>query len=663
MRAHLVHSHTRRGLWWLWIAVLTVLWLASCQNEDPADPDPFPDTYTVNYVVEMAGGFPFIVPDSTAFAVARFDSADSGGGPLSCTTYAGTQRDFVPVLTIPAPDTARHYAGAVLQFGSLTTATTLPVNAARAGGVLTLSTPADDAASDTVAVLSGNVVEAWRQQVLAELGDTAPEPWALSVRAVHSDDHVALAAGVAPEAMPPALREYLRLRDTTSGRALVRLVRVHHTVTATWPGSARAAFAPHVTGYDLDGQMAPGNPPVWVKSVHYGQLVLVLVEAAAPPADVADAVERTFRAAIQDVPPASGPLLSDLPELGVRVFAAGAAAAAIEAAAAAGPSVLADALDAPLPAAVELPMVNATLVALRNGELVKLPITASFAFELCEDYVAVFDQALWGYRAADAHTIRLSGDLDTNGWGRFTYRGGSRIYTLDHVTFLPDLVGGGGNAIPDGRNPVLLPNAVGGRPAVELYELQMPTGYFYSRLHFDGSSLVGREYTIFIVMGVPQQVYVTIVTDGNQQVLREVNRLNYFLHGTSANLRHNLRIGYTPAAGDSMVFSHRGFQNELKWRQEAPFYQWHVYAFRFGFDGGVSPGMSAFVDGEQIAHNPDRTSSLIGYPGATLAARQLELAEYSLAVVLIAEIMAYDGAGSDADVLAETERLRAKYLF
>ena len=75
---------------------------------------------------------------------------------------------------------------------------------------------------------------------------------------------------------------------------------------------------------------------------------------------------------------------------------------------------------------------------------------------------------------------------------------------------------------------------------------------------------------------------------------------------------------------------------------------------------GVGSGMTVFRDGEIIGH-ADRFSSLHGFNGATLAARWFGLEGFSLAAVQFAEVVAYAGAGSDAMVEAETERLRTLY--
>jgi hypothetical protein len=634
----------------LWLGLLL---LPACSADDPAVTDPDFGELTVNQVVEAAGGVPIVLPDSSAFASARFDSTAGDGDSLSCTAYSGSQRIRAPGLTILEVMPELHHAGAILRYTSLTGPNLLPVSAARAGGALRLSSPAGGEVTGEVAVMSGEAVDAWRRTALAELGEAAPTGWHVSVRAVHGNAHVALAAGVPAVAMPGWLSEHLALRDATSGRALIRLQRTHHTVTAPWPGSAGAAFGPQVKGPDVSGQMGPGNPPVWVEAVDHGELVLVLVEAAAPPAEVAAAALRTFTAAALNQEPAPGTLLEALPDLGVRAFGAGTDGESFAAAAATGLAALTALLQAAPAAAAELPPVSAELAALRSGATVNFAITANFTFALCEPYTAVFANVLWAFRAADAHTVRMTGDLDADGEGRFRYEGGAQLYGFDHVVHIPDLVGSGGNAVPEGRLPMLHQDLLNGRPAFELFELDMPVGVLSSRLRFDGTALIGRDYTLFAVMGLPSHVRLSIVTSSGVVQRRELNDMNYFVHGNGTSPRSALKIGFPDR--EHMLFSHTGTGNQLEFRHDRD-WGWYVFAFRFG----VGSGMTVFRDGEIIGH-ADRFSSLHGFNGATLAARWFGLEGFSLAAVQFAEVVAYAGAGSDAMVAAETERLRALY--
>jgi hypothetical protein len=641
------------------------LLLAGCTSEDPVRPDPDPIVLTVNQVVQTTGWFPAVVPDSTAFARARFDST-ANVDDLSCTVYAGTQLAEAAVHTILAPQLDHHHPGAVLQYASLAAADLLGVDAERAGGTLVLAGGVGTEVTGEVAVIDGQTVDTWRREALAELGEPVPGDWLVSVTAVHGSDHVALAAGVAPAALPAAVRQQLALRDETSGRVLVRLERRHHTVRAIYPGSAGAAFAPTVTGPDVADQMSPGNPPVWVDTVTFGELALVLVEAAAAPAEVFAAVRRTFTAAVAGTAPGPGPLLDELPELGVRVFAAGADAEALTAATLDGLGALTAALQASPAQGSDLPPVTASLAALRNGGPVSYAISADFTFVLCEPFTGIFDTVLWSFRAADAHTVRQTGDLHTDTRGIYHYQGGANLYTYRHATHIPDLLGSGGDAVPPDRLPMVLPDAFNGHPAVELFEIALPGGPIRSRLRFDGTALVGRAYTLFVVLSLHPQIRLTVATPSGNETFSSINRFNFFLHGTGTNVyddvpaasgRKNLYIGIPDEYPDNqyLYYSHSYYQ--LKVVHARP-RSWHVYAFRFSF----SDGMTAFVDGEQLGHS-SWTHPLDEFANATLCARWVGLSGTTpaLAGLLLAEIVAYDGAGSDEMVLAEMARLRAKY--
>lgn len=641
------------------LPVLILPWLPACSGDEPTPPPP-PSSKTVNEVVAEAGWFPTLEPDSVAFAVDRFDSTGGAGENLSCRVYEGEQLAVVPCLTILAPTAVFGHAGAILQYASLADPAPLAVVADRAGADLVLAAPGGGEVTGSVPVVDAATVEAWRQAALLELGAVPPGPWAMTVASAYAPDHVALLAGVSPAAFTAEVSARLAFGDEAWGRALVRLVRPHHVVAATWPGSASRAFAPDVTGDDVDDQMEPGNPPVWVDEVAHGQLLLVLVESTASPAEVAAAAARSFAAAADGETPAAGPLLQDLPDLAVKVFAAGADPDAAEAAALAGQQALTDFLQAAPGPASSLPAVTASVAALRNGGPVDFAITAEFGLTACEIYEPVFDTVLWGYEARDAQTIRVVGDLRSEGLAyfdqaqaHFYYEGGSQQFTNEEVNYVLDLKGSGGAASWAGRRPFLIRDALNGHPVIELYELAIPAGVLASELRFDGSSLVGRDYTIFLVMGMPSNVRLRVATASGTQYYSQLSLVNYFLHGTGVGQRHNLLIGHDPFEGD-FDFEHTNFRLETTLARQIG---WHTYAFRFG----IAEGMAIFVDGQLIDEDPYRSETLLEFSGATFCTRWFGYDGYKMGIIWLAEIVAYRDAGSNEMITAEFARLQAKY--
>ncbi len=648
-------SSSRHARVWVLLFLGSILGILACSSNDPSEPPP-PTGPTVDDVVESTGWFPPVSPDSNAWALARFDSTGDGGEPLVCTDFDGVQTGELAELTTLAFANSLHYPGAVLQWASLAGTTPQAVLADRSAGSVTLTAAAGGEVEGEVAATRPAEVEAWRIDALDQLGPVEPGLWDLSAGIVYNADHLSVIAGVGPEGMTAEASQRLALRgDPPPGRVLLRLQRNHHSVVCPYPGNATAAFAPHVAGKDIENQMAEGNPPVWVAAQDYGQLLLVLVEADADPDIVLLAAVNSFAAAAENRSPDGGPpLVHDLPGVTMSVFAMGADADAAEIACAAGQQPLADFLQADPGPADELPGLTATLEALRNGGPLTRGVTAEFAFAGCEIYEPVFDDVLWAFSAADARTSQVEGDMTSDGQGRYRYDGGTRIYTERLIDYIPDLVGQGGATRINGRRPFFLADAINGRPAMEVYELALPDGVLYSEVQFDGSELTGRDYTIFIVCGMPSGVRVTYATQGGDQHISQWNRTNFFLHGTGTGVRHNMWVGYPDR--QLMTYEHTGYPLEFPHR---PTEGWHVYAVRFG----IGNGMTIYFDGELLdgAHNGSLTYPLLEFSGATICSRWRGIEPAALAVFWMSEIVAYAGAGTDQMVVDESARLMEKY--
>jgi hypothetical protein len=646
-----------------WIPLLTVLlgWILACSSDDPTEPPPPPpDGPTIKQVVESTGWFPAVSPDSNAWALARFDSTSGGGDPWVCTDFDGAETRVFDLLGMLAPDPSVLYPGGIVQWASLDGLAPLPVLADRSGGAVTLSTPAGGLVEGEVAAVGPAELAAWRTGALAELGEVAPGLWELSAGVVYNVEHLAVVTGLGPSGMTAEAWERLAFTEGATGHVLVTLRRVHHTVSCPYPGSSTLAFADHVTGEDIEDQMAPGNPPVWVPAVDYGQQLYVLVEAEAEPAEVLAAAVNTFAAAAENRSPDAGvPVAHELPGVSMSALALGADSDAAEAACAAGLPELRDFLLAGPGEADALPGISAPLEALRNGGPLQRAATASFEFTSCEVYEPVFDQVYWAFSAANARTTWVDGDLESDGEGRYRYDGGTSLYTERVVDFIPDLVGGGGNAAPpgDSRRPFFIADAVGGRPAVELYELTLPDGYLFSELRFDGSALAGNDYTVFIVLGMPHGVRISYTTPGGVETIPMQNQVNYFFHGIGSGTRNNLIVGFfrTGPIQRWMKYEHTSYLVQVA---QPEIVGWHVCALRFG----VNSGMTLFWDGEipEGGHDPSDTFPLRQFTGATFCSRW-QSEDTSMATVWLAEIIAYRGAGSDQMVLAEVARLQQKY--
>lgn len=638
----------------LLIVTLGMVLLPACGDESSPAP-PQPPAQTVNELVETTGWFPDIVPDSTAFSQARFDSSGSGGN-LECADFQGYQRREVTGLTTLAADLDRHYPGAVLQYASLGEATPAAVTAARAAATLELTGADGTVVSGMVDALDGDLVAAWRENSVGDL-PAVDGTWRLSLAEIYDPALLPLAAGVDPQAWPAGLTDQLVPDDTPRARVLARLERIHHTASCAYPGRAAGAFADDVLGADLADQMAEGNPPVWVGDVHHGQLVLLLCEAETAFDQLVDACLNSLQAAIAGTAIDAGrPVLAEQPGLVVRGHGIAADAADAAMAAAAGVDELTTWLATPVTAPASLPAITAELYALRNGGPITLAVESTFWFTSCEIYEPIFADVLWSLDAADARTERRAGDLQSNGEGRFYYVGGSRDYIYDHVTAVPDLRGAGGVARPDefGRDPIIFHDIAGGRPAIELYELGLPDGDIYTQLLFDGAPFAGVSYTLFFVIGLPDILRMTVETDTDPVIISQANRVNYFLHGENlADDRRNLVLGYP--TGREFVYAHPPYQMVVS--HDMP-EGWFVYAARFDQNGG----MTVWENDQQIGHS-DWDYSLLGFDGARICTRWRGQTPISHASLLLAEAIAYRGAGTDDEVLAEIARLRQKYGF
>lgn len=632
------------------IALLALL--ISCAEE--TNPDPLlPPEQTVDVLVSTTGWFPTIVPDSTVYAVARFDSAHAEAG-LMCGDFVGTQLREVDVLTALVADTAIHYPGAVLQYAHLDQLAPTMVLGDRAAGELVLTGADGDALTGQVAALGGAAVENWRLATLPSL-PVAAGTWRFSLHELRDPEQVALGAGVHPDALPAAVADALQPRDLDHARVLIRLQRTHHTVACTYPGSAGGAFADHVVGADLADQMAEGNPPVWVDRVHHGQLLLIAVQAAAGFDELVEAARNSVAAAVAGSDPEPGLLsLDDLEILDVAAHGIAADAPAAIAALQDGTAALASLLAAPADDPADLPAVTAELKALRNGGRITLSIEDGFEFTSCVLYEPVFDEVIWGLDPADARVQRSGSDLRSDRQGEFLYRGAVLDNYYDHVVTVPDLKGQGQPSVPNqfGRRPVLWQDMANGHPVIELFELGLPDGNLFAEMLFDGQPFVTTYYTLFLVFGTPDRVRLTVITDGDDVQISRLNMLNLIIDGVDGGtFRDNLTIGW-----DDGVLRYAHDPYEVAVPRALPV-GWHVFAFRCG-----DAGMTIFEDGVELEHI-DWDFTLLEFAGATLCARRQGFDAPAHAVLWLAEAVAYRGAGDNETVQLETQRLREKYGF
>jgi hypothetical protein len=281
-----------------------------------------------------------------------------------------------------------------------------------------------------------------------------------------------------------------------------------------------------------------------------------------------------------------------------------------------------------------------------------LPIAVEYTYVRCDLAAEAFDEVLWSYAAADARTELRVGDLFSARRGRFSYDGGAERFPQREVVSIPDLDGSGGLARPGTRRPLLHENQLNGQPIIEFYELTLPQGRLTAELAFDGSALVARSYTIFVVAAQPGRVSLTYTTPSGDQSTFGDNLVDYFLHGDDDGQLRNLVLGWEESG--VMTYKHDPYGLEWDMLDTQTF---RVFAFRFGVD----VGMAAYVDGVLVDEDPGDTRALQAFPGATLDARARFDGSPVLAVFWLAEIIAYQGAGTEQQILDETARLQQKY--
>jgi len=646
-------SHPLRSIWCFGLALVALtVFVSACSKTESVSP-PTVDPPTVNDVVVEAGWFPPAHPDSNSHAIARYDST---GTDLRCTIHEGYRVVVATRLTHLEPRDDIHHAGSILQWASLDQVSPLLVEAERAGATLRLVNADSVEVAGEISMVTPDMVDTWRQETLAELGMASPDSWSVEIGPATSTEMVAQVTGINNTATTQEFRDRLAFTPEPLGRAVVRLQRTHHRLSCDWPGNAGAAFAPGVMGADVEDQMAEGNPPVWLYAAEHGELLVFVVEAEADHDEVVAAAVNTFSAAATGLPPTPGePLLHDLLGLTVKVFALGADADAAEIAGLTDLSSLTDFLQAPPVDPASLPAVSSYLQALRNGGPLSRELDATFEYITCKVYDPVFEGVFFALEAADARTEVLTRDLETDGHGNFYYDGGSNRFTNHHVESIPDLVGSGGRATPNGRMPVIHYDMLNGHPVVELMELSPSQGTIHSELTFDGSALVGESYTLFIVVGQPYAARLTYTVPGGTVRVPRRNDVNYFFHGTGTGNLHNLMIGYPDY--EQMIYSHYPYL--LQYDHSRPGFdnEWHVYAFRFS----LNSGMAAYVDGVMVDHDTSDSHALLEFSNATICARWYEYSNYSQAVIYFAELAAYDEAGTNDQIAAESQRLMDKY--
>ena len=112
--------------------------------------------------------------------------------------------------------------------------------------------------------------------------------------------------------------------DGQYSRVMITLDQAFYTLTFTTPSSVDDFFHPDADPKDLERFIYPGNPPCYIKSVTYGRIFYMLIEATSNEKELELAVEAAFRTPVSE---GGGNVdvdqFSKFSEVNVKIFAFG----------------------------------------------------------------------------------------------------------------------------------------------------------------------------------------------------------------------------------------------------------------------------------------------------------------------------------------------------
>jgi hypothetical protein len=242
----------------------------------------------------IIGLAPLALPDTTDPQIVNVANSKATVDGVECSVVGTTKRQTMATHEMVAfdPNADALWPGALVQGKSLQMGVLAPIGLPRAPGTVTLTTPLNvPQMSRAVERPSLPSVQEALREILAPV--TAATPAKLAYTAITSESwqQGLLAAGVDAKWLSGSAQVELSAQRTTA-RSLVaaRLTQAYYTVAFNPPARPAAVFDETVSLDDATLYLGEGNPPVYLSSVTYGRLLVLIFQSSASASELEAAV-------------------------------------------------------------------------------------------------------------------------------------------------------------------------------------------------------------------------------------------------------------------------------------------------------------------------------------------------------------------------------------
>jgi len=616
-------------------AASLVLLLAGCSKKNPTAPMVATD---FDGVMQSGGEFEEVQNRETVVASDPPTTETINGEVYYCTrtTYDVT-RGFENFPQFD-PNAEVVFPGNLLQGASLAEATPSPVPVGRGGGtvVITLLNGSTGVQQTVPAVTLGNITQAANDLIASNTGQLRANA-TYSMQRVSSREQLGLALNASYGNLTTEVQgSFSYNSDHRYNRLLVKLTQAYYTIAFELPTRTSEFFDPGVTPADLSRYVYPGNPAAFISSVTYGRIFYLLVQSTESFQSMEASITASFDAALSHGTIGGGArYISQLSEVEVGGYALG-GDANLALAALRGTSVQAldDYITMGGTITTGFPLSYVVRSVNRPDQIVKVAVNTRYDVVNCVPIGQSLPNAVVWYSAqAGVNTVTSPmpghpyvvslNNLFTNSYGRaVTPTGG------------PSSVAG-----------IYHPNALPGPGSARNSFVQLPWAPLNNTacFQFSGVGLENTDYTLFLVAyvlnGQPGQ--------GTPASL---------IWGESGQPGRSLRV--TMSGTDSITVTH-GAGTSLTGRVPGDFLAaWRLYTLRFS----RTEGMQVYVNGEQVASDPDFRQPLLSFVGARFgisphpSGGNVDLQAY------FAEMRVFATAASEAQRAAIEQEIRNQYL-
>lgn len=533
------------------------------------------------------------------------------------------------------PNSQVVFPGNLLQGNTLDFATPSGIPVERGPGtiVITLVNGASSASRDLDQVGLGSVFDAMNEIIADNPGDL-PARTTYSMERITSEEQLGVSLRAEYNSLSTDVQASFDYESNVKyNRFLVRLTQSYYTIAYQAPTDPADFFGPGVTAQQLGQYVQPGNPAAYVSSVTYGRTFYLLIQSTESVQEMEASIDASFKGAV-----AGGSIggdvryVKELSEVKIGGYAIGGDAGQAAAALTGDFEALKTFIAEGGTITTGQPLSYTVNAANDPGRQLKVKVATEYDVVDCSPLGDALPGGVAWYRASQGvSTTDVFGGEGVTRWADL-------FGAQNNDTSRDAVVPFGGPTSAGLYNPG---NPDGGR----VVDFQFNTTTFTGQMELPGTALQETDYAVFAIVsrtGLPPSDPTPV----------------YWTWGESSDEGRGVRIGFDDH--QTVSISHGGAQS-VSAPLVASIFEPQLYAFVFSQDDG----MRIYIDGLELAHDPDLTVPIELFRGARFGVADAmgRSSGVGFAVIRMLEYQIYDFVPTDAQRRALEKGLRERYRF